>query len=419
MRRLAPHLARAAAACLVVAAAGLQAAPVVVNTPFFNLENRGINSMGFSTGQFMRIGANSVVPNGLNGTTGLGTTTDLVSGALVQRVIPFVPGPIIPNFFQRLLADNPNLYGAWDLTFTNGTDSTTVNVPGLPQGTTQAPFVNSITLSGTSANPVFSWTPPPGVSVQGYRVNIYDKSLVVPGSNNGQVTSRNLQPNITSYEVTAADFTVPGYAFTLGKNYSIEISLIQTRDGTGNLSNSNLKAIARAYADFTPVEGGGPVVNLPVVLANGSYQFNITVEPGVVYYIDPEVAIGYDYAIGAGDPFFQSVVLPNVGDGLFDIYGFDAGGNPVLLADDWAAGAAFDFGTGGIDRFRVLGIETSAGLDPLNTTAFVTGLTFTGPGQFTGTQTPITVTIDVPEPPVWALAALGLLALRRRRPGAA
>lgn len=414
MRRLAPHVARVAALGLVAFTTGLQAAPVVVNTPFFNLENRGINSMGFTTGQYMRIGANSVVPNGLNGTTGLGTTIDLVTGLPVQRLIPFNPGPIIPNFFQRLLPDNPNLYGAWDLTFTNGTDATTVTVPALAQGTTQAPFVNSITLSGSSANPVFSWTPYPGVSVQGYRVNIYDKSLVGPG-NNGQVTSVNLQPNVTSYEVTAADFTVPGYGFTLGKNYSIEISLIQTRDGTSNLANNNLKAIARAYADFTPVEGGGPVVNLPVVLADGSYQFNITVEPGVVYYIDPEVAIGYDYAIGAGDPLFLSVVLPNVGDGLFDIYGFDAGNNPFLLASDWSAGATFDFGPNGIDRFRVLGIETSAGLDPLNTTAFVTGLTFTGAGQFTGTQTPITVTIEVPEPPVWALAALGLLALRRRR----
>lgn len=417
MRRLLPAAARAVTVGLfAVTAAGPQAAPVVT-TPYFNLENRGINSMGFTTGQYLRIGANSVVPNGLNGTTGLGTTLRLDNGATVQRQIFFNPGPIIPNFFQRLLPDDPNLYGAWDLAFTNAGQSTNVTVPALPAGTTQAPFVNSITLSGTSTNPVFSWAPYPGVSVQGYRVNIYDKSLVGPG-NNGQVASRNLQPNITSYEVNAADFTVPGYGFTLGKNYSIEISLIQTRDGSSNLGNDNLKAIARAYADFTPVPGGGPVVNLPVVQVDGSYLFNITVQPGTVYYIDPEVAIGYDYAIGTGDPLFQSVVLPDVGDGLFDLFGFDAGGNPTLLATGWAAGDTFDFGAGGIDRFRVLGIETSAGLDPLNTTAFVTGLTFTGAGQFTGTQTPITVTIDVPEPPVWALASLGLLALRRRRPAA-
>ena len=406
------RIARLVAVALVVAATGASAATVTVTTPFFNLENRGINSMGFSTGQFMRIGANSVVPNGRNGTTGVGTTIDLTTGSAVQRQIFFAPGPIIPNFFSRGMSADPNLYGAWNLTFTNGNDSTTVTVPALPQGTTQAPFVDSVTLSGSSANPVFSWAPPAGVDVHGYRVNIYDKSLVGPG-NNGQVTSVNLQPNVTSYEVKAADFTVPGYGFALDKNYSIEISLIQTRDGTGNLSNSNLLAIARAYADFRPVEGGGPVVNLPVVLADGSFKFNITVEPGVVYYIDPEVAVGYDYAIGAGNPSFQSVVLPNVGDGLFDIYGLDAGGTAALLAEGWAAGATFDFGAGGIERFRVLGIETSAGLDPLDTTAFVTGLTFTGPGQFTGTQTPLTVTV-VPEPPAWALAMLGVLVLRRR-----
>ena len=71
-----------------------------------------------------------------------------------------------------------------------------------------------------------------------------------------------------------------------------------------------------------------------------------------------------------------------------------------------------------VSQFRVLGIETSAGLNPANTTAFITGLTFTGAGAFTGTQTPITVTVDVPEPPAWALAALALLVgarVRRRR----
>ena len=403
-----------------LAPAAALAAPVTITTPFMNLEHRAVNSLGFGAGNFLRIGANSVTPNGLAGTTGVGTTTNLVTGATVTRTINFDPGPSIPNFFDRYMADDRALYGPWNMRFTNGADtaSTTVSMNVNAQ---QAPFVNSITLSGTSANPTFSWTPPPGAAVNGYRLNIFDKGLIGPG-NNGQVASRNVQPSTTSYTVNAADFTVPGYAFTQGRNYSIEISLIQTRDGSStNLGNANLQAIARVYADFTPSNAGGPVVNLPVVLANGSFQFNMTVQAGQTYYIDPEVAIGYDYAIGAlGDPNFQSLDLPDdIGDGLYDIYGYDAAGMLVLLAHDWHGANVFDFGNGGLSRFRVMGIETAAGINPGNTTAFITGLTFAGSGMFTGTQTPITVTVNVPEPATPALVALALFSLgllRSRKP---
>lgn len=404
-----------AVGALLIASLQVAAAPVTISTPFFNYENDAINSLGFSSGQFLRFGANSVVPNGANGTTGVATTTNLVSGALVSRTINYTPDPIIPNFFQRRIAIDPNLLGPWTLSFANGADSSQA-VVSLPAGASIAPFVNSITLSGTSANPTFSWTPPPNATVNAYRINIYDKSLInnTPGAiNTGQVTSRDLQPNVTSYTVTAADFTVPGYGFT-NANYSIEISLIQTKDGTTNSNNSNLASIARVYADFTPNNGGGPPVNLPVVLVNGSYQFNISVLPGQTYYIDPLVATGYDYAIGAGDPNFQSVILPvGIGDGFYDIFGYDSNGNLVLLADNWAGGVAFNFGNGGVSRFRITDIEASAGLDPSNTTAFITGLTFTGAGKFTGTQTPITV--NVPEPPMMALLLAAMVALRIRR----
>ena len=389
--------------------------PVTIATPFMNLENRAINSLGFTSGQFLRIGANSVVPNGSAGTTGIGVTTNLFTNQAVSVNIPATPGPIIPNFFQRLLTDSPALRGPWTLTFTNGADSASTTVD-IADTATQAPFVNSITLTGSGLNPTFTWTPPPGAVVNGYRVNIYDKTLV-SATNNGQVTSRNLQPNETTYTVNAADFTVPGNAFNTAHQYSIEISLIQTKDGTStNLVNNNLQAIARVYADFTPNQAGGPVVNLPVVLANGSYQFNITVAAGQTYYIDPEVAVGYDYQIGAGNPNFASVDLPdNIGDGIYDIFGYDAAGNLFLLADNWNGANVFNFGAGGVSHFRVMDIETSAGLNPANTTAFVTGLTYTGNGQFTGTQTPITVNVAVPAPATLALVGIAMLGLRLGR----
>ena len=160
------------------------------------------------------------------------------------------------------------------------------------------------------------------------------------------------------------------------------------------------------------------MVNLPVVLENGAFKFDMAVLAGQTYYIDPEVAVGYDYATGAGDPNFRSVVLPTgIGDGIYDILGLDAFGQWQLLADDISGGQVFDFGSDGLSKFRVLGVETDAALNPLNTTAFVTGLTFTANGTFSGTQKPITVEIAaVPEPPTLALVGLALWwACGRRR----
>ena len=66
--------------------------------------------------------------------------------------------------------------------------------------------------------------------------------------------------------------------------------------------------------------------------------------------------------------------------------------------------------------FEVLGIDPSLGLDPNSATAFVTQVTFTADGVFTGTMTAITA---VPEPSTWAMlilgfAGIGFMAYRRK-----
>jgi hypothetical protein len=132
-----------------------------------------------------------------------------------------------------------------------------------------------------------------------------------------------------------------------------------------------------------------PSVNLNA-LPSGQpvYEFRISdVQADQTIFIDPPVAIGYDYQIGIGDPNVKSVLLPPIGDNLFDIYLWN--GNEFVFHASIGSGVRFSFPDGGVARFRVLGIESSSALDPNNPTAFVTGLTFVSAGQFTGTMMPI------------------------------
>jgi len=151
------------------------------------------------------------------------------------------------------------------------------------------------------------------------------------------------------------------------------------------------------------------VVYLPTV-SGSTFGFDFTVTTGSTFYIDPAVAIGYQYAIGAGNPNFASVLLPLVGTGLFNLMSC----NGASLGSA-TAGVAQSFGAGGVDCFRVLGIDASAGLDPNDPTVFITGLTFMGDGEFTGTMDPLVT----PEPTTLlllgtTLAGLGLATRSRR-----
>jgi PEP-CTERM motif-containing protein len=147
------------------------------------------------------------------------------------------------------------------------------------------------------------------------------------------------------------------------------------------------------------------------------YGFNLTVAPGITYYIDPEVATGYIYQTGSGNPNFASVELPNIGNpDPYDLYLWN--GAAFVFDTALAADTLFDFAPGGVNEFEVLGIDPGLGLDPDNTTAFITALTFEGAGDFTGTMTPITTDVSAPEPGSLTLLASGLLGLgllRRRR----
>ncbi|SFG11254.1 hypothetical protein [Neptunomonas qingdaonensis] len=126
-------------------------------------------------------------------------------------------------------------------------------------------------------------------------------------------------------------------------------------------------------------------------------------------FIDPDVAVAYEYAVVQGQPHITSVIIPNIlpnGDGQFLV---NLCGESTTYSLN--AGTAFDLGaiTGGdgADCFIISEIDTLEMLSPNDPFAFVTGLTFLNSGQVNVTQTPITTFVASPS----AVPSPGTLAL--------
>jgi hypothetical protein len=283
------------------------------------------------------------------------------------------------------------------------------------------PFPASVTItnSANGINPTISWTLPGGFAPDAFRVQIYDRST--PARVNGVadiIHTVILSPTTASYTIPTILST--GQQLIIGDKYSINFQMQITRDGGPNPTNSNADILTRSnsWFDFTPQLGGNlpPNIALPMVDANGVYHFNVgKVGPDFVTFIDPAIAVGYIYDTGVGDPNFASVILPDVGGGVFDLSYLST----MVVVD---AGVQYFFPAGGVSEFTVTGIDPSADLDPADTSAFVTGLTFVSDGSFTGTMTPITEILSAtPEPAMLTLLASSLLGfglIRRRREAA-
>jgi hypothetical protein len=400
-----------ALALLSLAAAEALAAPITLNDPYQWIENRSTNTLGRAPGLRQSIGVTSVVPNGLAGTTGTAT-----QGSTVLD-LPYGGTTAIPNEFSRSIVADPALYGAWQLQFSNGADTASISTPAIDPTLTPMPFATDVRVTHTTTS-TFSWSIPAAAPVDAVRINLFDH-----GRLNLAGTAADIIYNAT-FAAGTTSFTLPttlanGLPLDSSHLYTLEINLLDFASNQVTNRQSDLRNRSRLYVDFLPSVTPTIGAFLPVVepLLNGApplFHFAISSVGSSLVYIDPAVATGYEYKIGAGDPNFASVLLPaGIGDGRYT----------VRLADgqsfDVAGGSAFAFGPGGVSSFTVLGIEPSAGLDPKDPNAFLTGLTFASPGAFTGTMQAV---VAVPEMPTWLMFFGGVASLmwvRRRQPARA
>ncbi|WP_299872933.1 VPLPA-CTERM sorting domain-containing protein [uncultured Sulfitobacter sp.] len=399
----------------------LEAAPINVDAngdawEVFHYRNRsGPNSVGFRREDRLIFGAVNVVPNGKgedNSTPVSATeTTGVAYQGDAEVQLSFFPTTINPNQFAGGFEFNESVLGSWELEFTNGSDVLIVNTPEVGDAPAIDRVSNMRIVSGAdTTTPTFAWDPVNGVDA--YTISIYDQL----SRNEANFPDR----IFVSGTGGAQTFTLPDGFITEDGLYTIEVQTrISRSDGTnpsGSSQAGSAVSINRTFFDFTltdlPDEQELFIPEVDTSTGVPTFNFDNPVLAEQIQYYDPLVAIGYDYQIGAQDPFFNSFILPEIGDDMFSLHLWN--GTEYAFEQDVLAGTEYFLGDG-TDRFRILGIETGAALDPLDPTAFVTGLSFAEDGRFTGTMSPIVANVPLPASLLLLGGALGGMAFCRRR----
>jgi hypothetical protein len=349
--------------------------------------------------------------------------------------------PALPFEFSATYAYGPaaasGLLGPWTFSAVNPGSANTpfqFQSPSIANASLMA-LATNVRLSSAGGAYTVSWSNPTPASF----IDIHLHDLSLPREYFGQSPDQYIgfapivheesskQPGAdTSLPGTATSFVIPttfssGLTFDPSHRYAVSIIRYQTEVQTVNGETRPwVVNRSRTFANFAVGTGSGytnppaevflPTVTSAPDFTGTQFSFDIAGVGTGLTFIDPDFALGYEYIAGEGDPSFRSVMLPHVGDGVYRVEVFDPTTGEWHFVEQVQAEQELLFQSD-VRRFRVLGIEASAGLDPNDPTAFITGLSFVGDGRFTGRMIAV-----VPEPGTWALlfGGLALLALRRR-----
>ena len=296
------------------------------------------------------------------------------------------------------------------------------------------PFHNNVYLASTNNSLVVTWDTVGYYDQHNDKQNTFQLVLTDRSAQTSHAGDFDMEFRYGKLEWTTGDASdgqhgLGGSAAVAGWNAGIAVnSFALAGSGSQNIlqlvsgSNTGQTGVYRFEVRSDAIVGSNPYN--PVLPSNpgsgdGAWEFvNVPVSNTQPVWFDPEVAVGYIYQVNGAGPLISSVILPQgIGDGRYDVYVWE-NGDWKLLQGNVLGGQSFSFGTA-VDRFKVLGIEPSAGLNPASPIAFSAGLTFDQNGTVNLSQQAISVMTAVPEPATYAMMGMGLAMLgvvaRRRR----